>query len=70
MQQIAGVLEVDPVILLSFYENFVFNNCSQPQGKLGTINNYSGLAETERKALLNRIQQLEKENDALRNGKS
>jgi len=71
MQQIAAVLEVDPVMLLSFDESFVFNNCTQPQGyKDSTVtNHYHTLAETERQTLLSRIQQLEKENDALRNGK-
>jgi len=29
MQQIAAVLEVDPMMLLSFDESFVFNNCTQ-----------------------------------------
>ncbi|MCK9453431.1 MAG: helix-turn-helix domain-containing protein [Bacteroidales bacterium] len=59
MEQIASVLEVDPVMLLSFDESFVFNNCHQHQGGK-IVNNYNGLAETERTTLLSRIQQLEK----------
>ncbi len=47
MQQIAGVLEVDPVMLLSFDESFVFNNYSQPKGKMGRINYYDLLAGTD-----------------------
>jgi len=47
MQQIAGVLEVDPVMLLSFDEGFVFNNCSQQGNKVSTgSNHYHTLAET------------------------
>lgn len=67
MKQIAEVLEVDPVMLLSFDESFVFNNCNQPQGYKDSkvTNHYHTLAETERQTLLNRIQQLEKQLEEL-----
>ena len=70
MQHIAAVLEVDPVFLMSFNDNMVFYNNSEHNQGGNIVNHYHTLAETERQTLLNRIQQLEKENDALRNIKS
>lgn len=63
LQEIALILDVDPFTLMSFDESFVFNSCQQ-SGKI--INQYIGLAETERNTLIKRIQELEKENQELK----
>lgn len=60
MQQIASVLEVDPVFLMNFNDNMVFYNNSEYNHGWNIVNHYHTLAETERTTLLNRIQQLEK----------
>jgi len=69
MEQIANILEVDPMLLFNFDENLVLNNCTVSQGlNNNTYYNYS-LAETERNALLQHIQKLEKENEELKKRK-
>lgn len=40
MQDIASILEIDPVFLLTFDESVVFNHCQQ-SGKI--VNNYNGI---------------------------
>ena len=61
MEQIANILEIDPMLLFNFDENLVLNNCTVSQGlNNNTYYNYS-LAETERNTLLQHIQKLEKE---------
>ncbi len=70
MQQIAEILEVDPMMLFNFDESMVLNNCTIAQGlNHNTYHNYS-LAETERNALLQHIQRLEKELNELRREKA
>jgi transcriptional regulator with XRE-family HTH domain len=38
IEKIAKIMDVDPVDIVTFDENFIFNNCYQ-SGKLDTINN-------------------------------
>ncbi|MBU2464782.1 MAG: helix-turn-helix transcriptional regulator, partial [Bacteroidetes bacterium] len=52
MLNIANILEIDPILLLSFDEGIVFNNCSQ-SGKNVTNNN--GLSEEKQANLEERL---------------
>ena len=68
IEDIAKILDVDPLKLMNFDENFVFNNCSQNQaGKI--VNNYTTLATEERNFYLERISTLEKEIQQLKKSK-
>ena len=56
MNNIASILEIDPIILLSFDEGVVFNNCFQR----GTnVNNYNGFNEEKQVAMEARLNKLE-----------
>jgi len=56
MNNIASILEIDPIILLSFDEGTVFNNCIQS----GTnVTNYNGFSEEKQAAMEARLNKLE-----------
>ena len=63
IKNIATIFEMEPMDLVSFDDNIIFNNCNQ-SGKLNTINNYVPdqlIAQYEE-----RIKHLEKEIEFLR----
>jgi transcriptional regulator with XRE-family HTH domain len=62
---ISGILEVDPMDLHAFDENYIFNNCTQPGGKFNHFINQ--LPEKLMEQYEARIKQLEEENKFLKN---
>jgi transcriptional regulator with XRE-family HTH domain len=56
LREIAGVLEVDPIMLLSFDESVVFNHCHQSGSH---VYNYNGLTDDKIAAFETRISSLE-----------
>lgn len=63
LHDIAKVLEIDPVFLLTFDDSFIFNNCNQC-GK--TVHNYNAASEEEKQKFDLKIQQLEYEINKLK----
>jgi transcriptional regulator with XRE-family HTH domain len=57
VSKISTLLEVDPIQLLSFDENLIFNNCSQ--GNFGNHNTYYAYSEHEKALYESRIKHLE-----------
>ena len=56
LQDIAKVLDIDPIFLLTFDDSVIFNNCNQC-GK--TVHNYNALSEEQKLKIDIRLQQIE-----------
>ncbi len=67
LSDIAHVLDVDPIFLLSFDESFILNNCNQC---CKTAYNFNILSDQERKVFEDRIRILQAENNKLYKAKT
>ena len=65
IKKIAVILEIDPMELINFNEQNIFNNCRN-NGNFGNDGNFYAYSESERKLYENTIERLEKEVDFLR----